>query len=306
MQRDASLGADARSNLKIIGRSGEHLLGLINDVLDMSKIEAGRTELNPNTFNLVGLIDDLAAMFRLRAEAKALRFEMSVDVKSLQYIIGDEGKVRQVLINLLGNAIKFTRQGEVGMHVAVEQRAPDGLWLTVRVRDTGVGIRSEEQVRLFEPFSQAQRTVNVLEGTGLGLAISRKYARLMGGDVTVSSTPGQGSVFGFEIPVVRGDSGVAVRPFAHKRVVGLAVTQDAPRILVVDDQHANRDWLMKLLSARATGGTRPPGEDFGRCGRHPLGARAVDFASLSVAITRRSHRGPMAHRSIGNPGCLAI
>jgi two-component system sensor histidine kinase/response regulator len=248
MQRDASLGADARSNLKIIGRSGEHLLALINDVLDMSKIEAGRTELNTNTFNLVRLVDDLAAMFRLRAEAKVLRFEMTVDVKSVQYIVADEGKVRQVLINLLGNAIKFTRQGEIGMHVAVEQRAPGALWLSARVHDTGLGMRSEEQARLFEPFSRAQRSVNVLEGTGLGLAISRKYARLMGGDVTVSSTPGQGSVFSFEVPVMRGDSGIAVRPSARQRVVGLAGAKDAPKILVVDDQHANRDWLMKLLA----------------------------------------------------------
>ena len=249
MQRDASLGEEARANLKIIGRSGEHLLGLINDVLDMSKIEAGRVELSPNTFNLVRLIDDLAAMFRLRAEAKALRFEMSVDVKSVQYVVADEGKVRQVLINLLGNAIKFTKQGEIGMHVAVEPRAPGGLWLLARVHDTGIGIENEEQARLFEPFSQAQRSVNVLEGTGLGLAISRKYARLMGGDVTVSSTPGKGSVFLFETPVVRGDSGVAVRRSAPKLVVGLAVTHEAPRILVVDDQHANRNWLLKLLSA---------------------------------------------------------
>ena len=127
MLRDPGLGADAKANLKIIGRSGEHLLALINDVLDMSKIEAGRTELNPATFNLPRLLDDLAAMFRLRAEAKALRFEMLVDGESVPYVVADEGKIRQVLINLLGNAIKFTQRGQIKLHVTLEQRSADRL-----------------------------------------------------------------------------------------------------------------------------------------------------------------------------------
>ena len=248
MLRDPDLGTNAKENLRIIGRSGEHLLALINDVLDMSKIEAGRTQLTATTFNLPRLLDDLAAMFRLRAEAKALRFSLVVDGESVPYIVTDEGKVRQVLINLLGNAIKFTRYGQIALYVTLESRSAGQLWLSARVQDTGPGIASEEQAGLFEPFHQAQRGINVVEGTGLGLAISRKYARLMGGDITVTSTLGKGSQFGFEAPVGRGNAGVAVRQAAPRRVIGIAGGNERPRILVVDDQPANLDWLIKLLA----------------------------------------------------------
>ncbi len=115
MLRDPGLGEQAKANLKIIGRSGGHLLTLINDVLDMSKIEAGRTALTETTFNFSRLLEDLAALFRQRAEAKALQFEMTVDGESLPYVVADEGKVRQVLINLLGNAIKFTNHGRIAL-----------------------------------------------------------------------------------------------------------------------------------------------------------------------------------------------
>ena len=249
MLRDPGLGTDAKANLKIIGRSGEHLLALINDVLDMSKIEAGRTELNPATFNLSRLLNDLSAMFRLRAEAKALRFEMSVDGESVPYVVADEGRMRQVLINLLGNAVKFTRLGRIKLHVTLEQRKGPQLWLSACVEDTGPGISDEEQRKLFEPFSQTSRGVHSQEGTGLGLAISRKYARLMGGDVTVTSTPGSGSVFRFEIPIRPGDAGVAVKRSATRRVIAIRAGQGAPKILVVDDHTENRDWLMKLLTS---------------------------------------------------------
>jgi PAS domain S-box-containing protein len=248
MSRDPNLSADAKANLAIIGRSGEHLLGLINDILDMSKIEAGRIELNPATFNLPRLLDDLASMFRLRAEAKALRFEMLVDGESVPYVLADEGKIRQALINLLGNAIKFTRQGQIRMHVTLCRKS-DRLWMSAHVEDTGSGLTDDEQKKLFEPFTQTSRGVNSQEGTGLGLAISRKYARLMGGDITVSSQQGQGSTFRFEIPIEPGDAGVAIRRKAHPRVVALRTGHESPKILVVDDHVENRDWLMKLLSA---------------------------------------------------------
>jgi PAS domain S-box-containing protein len=264
MLRDPGLGADAKANLKIIGRSGEHLLTIINDVLDMSKIEAGRMELNPVTFNLLRLLEDLASMFRLRAEAKGLRFEMSVGGKSVPYVVADEGKIRQALINLLGNAIKFTARGEIGLHVnlgcvgldhvtldhvTVDQGSGDRLWLSARVEDTGLGITGEEQEKLFEPFSQTKRGLFSQEGTGLGLAISRKYARLMGGDITFVSSPGQGSIFRFEIPIERGDAGKAVRRSGSRRVSGVKTGPEVPRILVVDDRLENRDWLMKLLAS---------------------------------------------------------
>jgi PAS domain S-box-containing protein len=248
MLRDPSLGGDVKANLQIIGRSGEHLLAIINDVLDMSKIEAGRTELNPTTFDLIGLLNDLAAMFRQRAGAKALRFEMLVDGETVPYVVADEGKIRQVLSNLLGNAVKFTKLGQIVLHVTLEQRA-NRLWLSGLVQDTGLGVTDEEQAKLFEPFSQTQRGINIQGGTGLGLAISRKYARLMGGDITVTSQAGIGSVFRFEIPIERGDAKAAVTRNAPRRVTAIRKGQEAPKLLIVDDHPENRDWLIKLLSS---------------------------------------------------------
>ena len=202
MLRDPTLGADAKANLKIIGRSGEHLLALINDVLDMSKIEAGRTELNPVTFNVATLLNDLAAMFRLRAEAKALRFEMLVDGESVPYIVADEGKIRQALINLLGNAIKFTqtRPGQAARHFGPkERRSAYGCRRALRTPVRAFRMRNKQ--KLFEPFSQTRRG---REHPGRepvwGWPSAANYARLMGGDVTVSSSPGKGSIFRFEIP----------------------------------------------------------------------------------------------------------
>ncbi len=247
MLRDPALGADARANLKIIGSSGEHLLDLINDVLDMSKIEAGRTELNPSVFNLPGLLEGLSAMFRSRAQAKSLRFEMASDGVASPYVVGDQRKIRQVLINLLGNAFKFTQRGHIKLSVTLEQKESDRLWLSARVEDTGPGI--EDQTRLFQPFIQGAGGAESLKGTGLGLAISRNFARLMGGDLTVRSQPGAGSVFQFEIPVGRGESGVAVRRGDARRVMALGAGQPAPKILVVDDHVENRGWLMKLLAS---------------------------------------------------------
>jgi PAS domain S-box-containing protein len=249
MLRDPGMGADSKANLKIICRSGEHLLTLINDVLDMSKIEAGHTEIKPATFNLPRLLDDLAAMFRQRAEAKALTFKMVIYGETVPYVVADEGKIRQVLINLLGNAVKFTKHGHVRLHVHVNQKSAHSLWLSATVEDTGPGISAEDQEKLFEPFTQAKGKLNIQEGTGLGLAISRKFVRLMGGDITVVSILGKGSRFRLEIPVERGDPGVALKAFSPRRVKGLRAGTPAPRILVADDQLENQNWLVKLLTS---------------------------------------------------------
>jgi PAS domain S-box-containing protein len=249
MLRDPGLNSGAKANLRIIWRSGEHLLALINDVLDMSKIEAGRMELNPATFHLSRLLDDLAGMFRLRAEAKALQFEMVSSGEAAAYVVADEGKIRQSLINLLGNAIKFTAEGKVRLSVNLASKADGALWLTADVQDTGPGISHEEQAKLFEPFSQTRSGANSQEGTGLGLAITRRYARLMGGELSVSSTAGGGSTFRFEIPIQPGDPAVATQPRQRRRVVSIEAEQEAPRILIVDDNPDNRGWLIKLLGS---------------------------------------------------------
>jgi two-component system sensor histidine kinase/response regulator len=249
LMRNSQLGADIKANLKIIARSGDHLLSLINDVLDMSKIEAGHTELRPVTFNLYRLLEDLAATFRLRAETKALRFEMSVDGETVPYIVADDNKIRQVLINLVENSIKFTAFGRVKLQVTLEKREGAQLWLVARVQDTGRGITEEDQKKLFEPFSQIRSDLDSLKGTGLGLAISRKCARIMSGDITLTSSPGVGSIFRFEIPVVQGNNGETAIQRDPRRVIGILDQAEVPRILVVDNELDNRDWLMKLLTA---------------------------------------------------------
>jgi len=249
MLRDPRLGPDAQTNLRIINRSGDHLLALINDVLEMSKIEAGQLQLNPTPFSLARLLDDVAGMFRLRAEAKALRFEVDADGVTARYIVSDEGKIRQVLINLLGNAIKFTERGHIKLHVTLSESNESKAWFSARVEDTGSGISDEDQKKLFQSFSQTKSGVDVQQGTGLGLAISRAHARLMGGDLTcASSIWGTGSLFQFDVPVERADAKVAVLCVSPRRVIGIRGGTDRPEILIVDDQAENRDWLMKLLA----------------------------------------------------------
>ena len=200
------------------------------------------------TFSLPALLDSLAMMFRLRAEAKALRFDMFLDGQSIPYVAADEGKLRQVLINLLGNAIKFTEHGQITLRVTVEQRSANRLWLSATVEDTGSGMTDDEQAKLFRPFTQIKDRLNTKEGTGLGLAISREYARLMGGDITVTSVPSKGSIFRLEVPIECGDAAVAIKASAARHIVAIRAGIEIPKILVVDDQFENRDWLAKLLA----------------------------------------------------------
>jgi PAS domain S-box-containing protein len=248
MSRDAALGTEAKTNLKIISQSGEHLLSIIDDVLDMSKAEAGGTDLKPVSFSLPRMLADLAATFSLRAAEKALRFEVLSDGEALPLIVADENKIKRVLINLLGNAVKFTQRGLIKMHASVEHRPTDQFWLAVRVVDTGVGLTNEEQGKLFQPFTQTSRGVYSHEGIGLGLAIGRKYARMMGGDITLTSNPGEGSIFSFEVPVERGQAGEAVGRDVPRRVRSLRAGSSVPNILVADDQVENRDWLITILT----------------------------------------------------------
>jgi protein-histidine pros-kinase len=221
MSRDPELGSNAKAKLETICQSGEHLIGLITDILDMSKIEAGRTELNLATFNISQLLENLTSMFRFAAQAKALSFDVCVDGESVSYIEADEGKIRQVLINLLGNAFKFTARGHIRLQVTMQLRAAGQLWLSVQVQDTGPGISDEEQTKLFRPFHQMKRGFKAQEGTGLGLAIGRGYAHLMGGDITVTSSLGQGSIFHFEIPVESGEISAGIEKIATHNLIAV-------------------------------------------------------------------------------------
>lgn len=249
MLRDSTLGLAAKENLRIINRSGEHLLELINDILVMSKIEAGRMVLSPVAFDISQLVEDLAAMFRLRAEAKGLPLELCVGGEPVRHIEADQGKLRQVLINLLGNSMKFTERGEIKLRVSMDRRSAQQLWLSAEVADTGVGIAPEELTELFRPFVQTQSGVALQSGTGLGLAISKEFVRLMGGEFTVTSEKGKGSVFHFEIPVQASSAGACLDHRADRRVIGLGPGKPAPRVLIADDQQHNRGWLNELLTS---------------------------------------------------------
>jgi len=244
MDSDPNLTAEQQENLGIINRSGEHLLTLINDVLEMSKIEAGRVTLQEKSFDLYRLLDTMEEMFRLRAEGKglALSFERAENVP--QYVRMDEGKLRQVLMNLLGNAVKFTEEGGLASRV---RRAIEAQRLIFEVEDTGPGIAPEELEAVFEPFVQTVSGQRSVEGTGLGLSISRQFARLMGGDITVSSKIGQGSVFRFEVPIGLAEAAKVEAAQPSRRVLGLEPGQPIYRLLIVDDRETTRRLLVRLL-----------------------------------------------------------
>jgi len=181
-----------------VNRAGTHLLGLINQVLDLSKIEAGKLELNPQTVQLTSLINEVIGTAGQLAEQNKNR--LVVDAQdSLGALTVDPMRLRQILLNLLSNACKFTKEGEVRLRARRVANGRD--WIEFAVADTGIGMTPEQQAKLFEEFSQADATTaQKFGGTGLGLALSRKLARMMGGDVTVTSEPGKGSVFTVRLP----------------------------------------------------------------------------------------------------------
>jgi signal transduction histidine kinase/DNA-binding NarL/FixJ family response regulator len=258
--RSNHLSPDQRENIGIIYRSGEYLLTLINNILDISKIEAGKTTLNLKSFNLHRLLSDLEDMLYLRAESKNLLLTVTRSDDLPQYIQTDEVKLRQVLINLLSNGIKFTQTGSVSLHVSTHPPSSTPLVLPAQtlpaatlpiyfeVRDTGVGIAPEELSCVFEAFTQTQAGKESQEGTGLGLAISRKFIQLMGGDIAVCSELGVGTAIAFYIQASLSETAPLDLQPARQRVLGLAPGQPTYRILVVDDKEVNRRLLVKLLS----------------------------------------------------------
>jgi PAS domain S-box-containing protein len=254
MERDATLSPTQQEALSTINHSGKHLLNLINDVLEMSKIEAGRIVLSVETFDLHRLLHTLQEMFQVRAQTKqlALQFELADNLP--QYVRTDEGKLRQVLINLLGNAVKFTQMGTVTLRANLQPGTKSGdslrtiADLQIAIEDTGCGIAPEDMARLFQPFMQTMAGLQADEGTGLGLAICHQFVQLMGGAIQVSSTVGQGTVFQFKVPVQIAHSFEATESFSDRRVVELAPNQPTYRILVVDDRRENRDLMVRLLS----------------------------------------------------------
>jgi len=204
--KNKDLNPDERENLSIISQSGKHLLSLINNVLAMSKIEAGKTILNENEINLYDLLHDIEGMFQLKAMEKALSFSMTCDPDVSEKVQVDDVKLRQILINLINNGMKFTWKGGVKVRVRMGNPNPFGFKkkkLMFEIIDTGSGIHREAHEKIFDAFVQLKDKNHVQEGTGLGLAISRNYVRLMGGKIAVESTMGKGSNFSFFVPVTQ-------------------------------------------------------------------------------------------------------
>jgi len=248
VQRDRDFPPGQRSNLDIISESGEHLLDLINDILEMSKIEAGRITLNVDDFDLYYTLERLKSTLGMHAESKGLNLEFTQKDDVPRYIRTDEGKLRQVLLNVLGNAIKFTEVGSVRLSVSYESVESSRGTLKFSIEDTGVGIAPDEIDLVFEPFRQTESGQKSGKGTGLGLPISQQFVRLMSGEIHVESQFGKGSTFNFDIAVEVVEPVKPVAKELAKIVVGLAPNQPEYRILVVDDSRENRALLEQMLS----------------------------------------------------------
>jgi len=246
LQFDSSLSEPQRDRINSINRSGEHLLVLINDILEMSKIEAGHEKLETEPIPLRTMLEDLELMFRRLAEEKGVELRCQVDSDVPDHVGGDEAKLRQILINLLGNAVKFTDAGHVELRVSQEQRGDAKLWLQFEVEDSGVGIEPKDQERIFSAFEQAGDGVTREGSTGLGLAIAKNFVEMMGGKLQVQSQLGEGATFhfGIESVIARAKEVRFAKPKVPKK---LARTYEGTRVLVVDDQDANRMLLVELL-----------------------------------------------------------
>ena len=278
LQRETGLSPRQQEHLETISRSGQHLLFLINDVLDMAKIEAGQITLSEEQVNLSEMIVDLERMFHLRAAAKGLAFRVVVEEGVPAAIKTDAGKVRQVLINLLSNAFKFTSEGEVTLALNASVADGDTRRIVALVTDTGTGIESDQLETVFGAFKQASQTTTKT-GTGLGLAVSRRFAKLLDGDLTVTSNFGQGSEFRFEFTAKPSDAAKVVE--AEAPVVGLMPNSKVAKVLVVDDQADNRNLLCAMLR---TIGLTVRAASSGEDALDALGAEAFDLMLLDLRM----------------------
>jgi signal transduction histidine kinase/ligand-binding sensor domain-containing protein/CheY-like chemotaxis protein len=248
LMRDNEASAKQREDLDRINRSGEHLLSLINNVLDLAKVESGRAELHIEACDLKRLVDEIMEMMGVRAREKNLALRLHTAPEFPRVAKTDAGKLRQVLINLLGNAIKFTEKGFVELRLS--SRAAEGaqhVLLTFEVEDTGIGISPEDQQRIFDAFAQVGKQ-GIQKGTGLGLTISRQFVELMGGTIEIASAPGKGTCFRVELPVEPAEeSDVASSQNDDELTVGVETGQRDYRVLIVEDGEDNRLLLQRLM-----------------------------------------------------------
>jgi len=258
MTRCSNLKNEDQENLYTIRRNGEHLLTLINQVLDLSKIEANRTVLNEVSFDFHRLLADLEDMFRFRADEKQLQLIFDRNANVPQYISTDETKLRQILINFLNNSIKFTHKGGISVRIKKEISETTGqstsnmsqhATILFEIEDTGLGIETDELDILFDAFVQTKTGIQSQEGTGLGLPISKKFIELMGGNISVTSQKGKGTTFRFNIKIKIANAEDINPDTPVRRVIALKPGQPQYRILIVDDRIDNRKLLIRLLTA---------------------------------------------------------
>ncbi|GBG15001.1 histidine kinase [Novimethylophilus kurashikiensis] len=243
MSKTGHLPPEQHEYVNIINRSGEHLLNLINDVLEMSNIDTGHIELESSGFDLGNLVRDVTDMMRIKAAQKGLRLEVDQASRFPRFATGDEARIRQILINLLGNAIKYTSTGHVTLRLNTHA---DGR-LLIEVEDTGIGIAPEDQKRIFDPFVQLGEQ-GTRKGTGLGLSITRQFVTLMGGTIKVSSSLGAGSVFSVELPLAGAPvHSLASHTASETEIVGVTAGQPEYRILIAEDQEDNQLLLITLM-----------------------------------------------------------
>lgn len=249
MKNDADISAEQRKNLEIINSSGEYLLSLINNILDISKIESGHMLAEESAFDLYALLHEVQSLMSVRAYEKNLVFLLEQSPDLPRYISSDGNKIRQIILNLVGNAIKFTASGEVLIKVGVAKfDSPSSARLRFEIKDSGAGIPQEDAERIFLPFEQTNINATKEAGTGLGLAICKQYVELLGGVIGVSSELGKGSNFYFELPIKITNEPLRFEENRlHGNAVAMADKQSSYRLLIAEDQPENRLLLRKLL-----------------------------------------------------------
>ncbi|NOQ34616.1 MAG: transporter substrate-binding domain-containing protein [Methylococcaceae bacterium] len=246
MSGSENLTAKQQENLQIINSSGDYLLSLINDILDISKIEAGQIEIHKTDFDLYLLLDEIKLTFKAALKKKTLIFSSELSSNLPHVIHTDKTKLRQILVNLISNAIKFTEKGQVILRLSHQELSENKILLNGEVEDTGYGIAENELDKVFQKFSQTSSGLNSQQGTGLGLSISRQFAQLMGGDISVVSEIDKGSTFKFQIKVDKTESNISIEA-NNAKIIGLDSVEHY-RILIVDDSEINRLLLEELLS----------------------------------------------------------
>ncbi|MCP4689352.1 MAG: transporter substrate-binding domain-containing protein [Desulfobacterales bacterium] len=250
-----NLTPDQKESLQTINHNGEHLLALINEILDMCKIEAGRIELHSEAFDLHEMLRGVEKLFQPRVDQKGLTLTFQRDPDTPRYVRVDQNKLRQVLLNILGNAVKFTERGGIWVRAGLARAPQSGAAgptaerarLCFEIEDSGIGIAQGELDKVFDAFAQTSSGKKSRQGAGLGMPISRRFARMMGGDLLVRSEVGKGSVFTFEVRAALADAGDVPGARPTRRIVGLAPGQPVFRHLIAEDMRANRLLLLKLL-----------------------------------------------------------